>query len=150
MPANVVLGSFVKPVSTRPSTIPATLKNSLDCSIDKINEQAVGESTKLAANALASVKIHGWAANVDRGTLPQEVHVEIDGPGKLYAAAILGDSRPDVGTHFKNPLLNGSGWNAFADLSTLKSGSYKLRVVTVTGGIGAVCEARRVIVLTDK
>ena len=148
-PAGVptVLAIYTRPTPNQPASVGGSSKSSLDCAIDKINDIPVSQNTRIVSAEKARIKFSGWAANVDRGTLPQEVFVHVDGPSQRWVGAIGGDLRPDVGKHFKNPLLNSSGWVAFADLSALKAGTYPLRVVTVTGGMSTTCDARRNIIL---
>ena len=137
--------TYLKAEVARPASLPAALAPADSCVIDAINDQLAQESNTLADKS--KVKFEGWAANIVAGTTPQEVYVELQGPTPAYLKANVGVKRPDVATAFNKPGVTDAGWIAFADLSALAAGSYKMRVIQVSAAAGLVCEIKPVIII---
>ena len=83
----------------------------------------------LATNIIRTsslLTIHGWiAASVDPAEVPENVYLVLSSlEGKRYFIDTRRTQRPDVGTHFNQPLLNSSGYTATADVSTLNGDFY--------------------------
>jgi hypothetical protein len=141
-------GAFIPVTGTRPASIPSALKGTDNCAVDLINAAVATESTAIADKT--QVSLTGWAADSVTGTVPKEVFLEIDGPAKSYIQAATGISRPDVASHFNKPALGTAGWSAAANLGSLPSGTYVLRVIQLSGSsVGALCDPHRVIVLNS-
>jgi hypothetical protein len=115
------------------------------CVIDAINDQLAQESNPIADKS--KVKFEGWAANIAAGTTPEAVYIELEGPAPFYLKASTGIKRPDVATAFNKPSVTEAGWIAFADLSALAAGSYKMRMIQLTAAAGWVCETKPVLIL---
>jgi len=136
---------YLKAEMARPVSLPATLGPIDTCVVDTINDQPAKESNAVADKS--KIKLEGWAANIMLGSTPQDVYIELNGLSQSYIKANTGFKRPDVATAYNKPAVTNAGWIAFADLSTLGAGSYKMRVVQVTGATGLVCEAKNSIVI---
>jgi hypothetical protein len=95
----------------------------------------------------ARIKLAGWAGNVPAGTSPQQVFVDLEGPSKVYLQAAHGIKRPDVADFFKKPGLADTGWMAYADLSEMAAGAYKVRIIQVEGQSGLVCDSNESVVI---
>jgi len=137
----------VKATTVRPAAIPATLSSSDACALDTVNGQlAKDASTSDAATSdKAKIKLAGWAANFPAGTSSQQIYVELEGPSKLYIRATHGLMRPDVAAFFNKPGLGDAGWTATVDLSEAAAGAYKVRIITVEGQSGLVCDSKKSI-----
>lgn len=80
------------------------------------------------------VRIFGWAANVEKGVVPQLVYLEFEGPIKAYLKITTRRvERPDVVAYFQKPCLLNSGWEIFADLTGLPSGNYNVKIIQIEG-----------------
>jgi hypothetical protein len=112
---------------------------------DGIDDQLVKETTPIADKS--KIKFEGWAANVAAGTTPEAVYIALEGPAQAYIKANIGLNRSDVATAFKKPSVTNAGWIAFADLSALAAGSYKIKVIQTAAAAGLVCEIKSVIVI---
>ena len=91
----------------------------------------------------AKVKLSGWACNIGKGTVPQDVYLEFEGPIHAYLKITTRLKRPDVVAYFKKPGLMDSGWVAYADLTALPSGTYKVEIVQMEGKAGLFDETGR-------
>ncbi|MFA5167553.1 MAG: hypothetical protein WC530_03370 [Candidatus Omnitrophota bacterium] len=145
-PLSLTPPSFIKATTECPFTILAALDPTAACSIDWVDDKTAQEATPIKEKA--KVKLAGWAGNVEAGTSPQEVFVELDGPSKVYFKASPGLNRPDVAAHFKKPGLASSGWEVYADLSGVTAGTYKAQVIQVKGQSGLTCDTKRSIVVS--
>jgi len=143
-PVATAVPSFVKAATVRPAAIQSTLSLPGACALDSVNDQFVKDA---AISDKARIKLVGWAGNVPAGTSPQQIFVELDGPSKVYFKAAHGQKRPDVATVFKKPGLADAGWTAYADLSELAAGAYKVRIIQVEGQSGLVCDSNKSIVI---
>jgi hypothetical protein len=135
--------SFVKATTARPAAI-QTMQSLPDaCWFDFVNDHPAKDA---AISDKAKVKLGGWAGNVSAGTSPQEVYVELEGLIKVYLKAARGQ-RPDVAAHFNKPGLADAGWVAYADLSEVAAGTYKVRIIQLEGQTGLVCDGGNSIVI---
>ncbi len=135
---------FVKATTVRPASIQATRSLPDACRLDSVNDQPASD---VSISDKARVKLIGWAGNVPAGTSPQQVFVELEGPSMFYIQATRGIKRPDVADHFNKPGLADAGWVAYADLSGMAAGAYKVRIIQVEGQSGLVCDSNRSILL---
>lgn len=131
--------------ATRPAEIPADSKVVEGCALDAVDGQAVVTESEVANKE--NVRLSGWAGDVENGTSPQVVYLQLDGPQGLYVRAARGTQRPDVATHFSKPGLADAGWNANVDLSAMPAGAYKVRVIQLVEGGAIACDTVRSIVL---
>lgn len=138
-------GTFVKADGTRPAALPAKLTAATSCSFDTLNGAPRGVSNDIANKA--QVQLNGWIANTAATAAPGQVYLELDGPGKLYAAGTRGLKRPDVAAAFNNPVLLDSGWDAQLDLSTAPAGTYKLHLILVDGATATICDPNAALVI---
>jgi hypothetical protein len=110
------------------------IKVSSSCfgSIDYAN--GVRNDDKIVA-ASSFLNIHGWlATDVNLPLIPENIHLIIsDERGRRWFLDAVKSSRPDVGNHFQQPLLDLSGYKIFADVSGLK-GNYSLTLAYSNGG----------------
>ena len=144
-PAAAGAPAYLKAETARPASVPATLAASDSCFIDGIDDQLVKETTPIADKS--KIKFEGWAANGAAGTTPEAVYIALEGPAQAYIKANIGLNRSDVATAFKKPSVTNAGWIAFADLSALAAGSYKIKVIQTAAAAGLVCEIKSVIVI---
>ncbi|OGA32443.1 MAG: hypothetical protein A3G80_08950 [Betaproteobacteria bacterium RIFCSPLOWO2_12_FULL_62_13b] len=135
---------YVKATTVRPAAIQSTVSLPGACAFDGVNDQP-GKDVSISDKA--RVKLIGWAGNVAAGTSPQQVIVELEGPSKVYAKAVHGIKRPDVAAFFNKPGLADTGWVAYADLSEMAAGAYKVRIIQVEGQSGLVCDSNNSIVI---
>ena len=135
---------YAKATAVRPAEIQSTRSLPDACRLDSVNDQTAKD---VAISDKAKVKLAGWAGNVPAGTSPKQIFVELEGPSKAYVRAAQGIKRPDVADHFKKPGLADSGWIAYADLSEMAAGAYKVRIIQVEGQAGLVCESNKSIVI---
>lgn len=136
---------FNKAEAIRPNSLPAELASVNTCSFDHLNGAPHGESNTIGDKA--RVALNGWSADTKATSVPGPVFVELDGPVKLYVAAQRGLKRPDVVGVFNNPVLLDSGWEANIDLSAASPGSYKVRVIEVSGTSATTCDAQGTLVI---
>ena len=140
----VVLGKeqqeqrYLAPIRSRPPSIPQELSPVTSCNIDVVEGAPRAEPTAIKNKAAA--QLSGWAGDVLSGTSPSAVFIELEGPDKIYVKASRGPRRPDVVAAFHRKGLMNSGWEAYADLSQLPSGSYKVRIIQFEGNSGFICE----------
>lgn len=136
--------SFVKASTVRPAAIQSTLSLPNVCSVDIVNDQPAKNAS---ISDKAKITLAGWAANVPAGTSPQQIFIEFEGASKVYVKATHGIKRPDVADFFKKPGLADAGWVAYADLSEVAAGAYKVRIIQVEGQAGSVCDSNNSIVI---
>ena len=134
----------VKATTVRPAAMPATLSLSEACALDAVNGQLAKDAS---TSDKAKIKLDGWAANFPAGTSSQQIYVELEGPSKLYFRATHGLMRPDVAAVFNKPGLGDAGWTASVDLSEAAAGAYKVRIITVEGQSGLVCDSKKSIAI---
>jgi hypothetical protein len=74
------------------------------------------------------LNMSGWLAlSAERGLLPEAAKVILtDAAGHDYVVPTKRVQRPDVGAHFKNDGLNGAGYTAKADISSLQIVSVRM------------------------
>ena len=86
-----------------------------------------------STNAL--LKINGWALDHDSESLIAKIEVLIDQKTALLES--YGNPRPDVGSHFRNPKYNNSGWNSEFDQDSLVDGCHQmqLRITRLDGTV---------------
>ncbi|MBU9889136.1 MAG: hypothetical protein KTQ49_04640 [Candidatus Omnitrophica bacterium] len=137
---------FVKPTSQLPLGISERMDTLTTCQVDTVDGRRAVKPVTLRDKKKASFV--GWAANDVKETLPQEVFVKLYGPASVYFKAVPGLSRVDVSQAFKKPALENCGWEAYADLSELPSGTYYVQVIQVDGRNGTSCDTQRQIILT--
>lgn len=144
-PPPPVGANFVKAALNRPAGIPEKLETTNGCQVDWVNNVPAREL--LIVTDKVKVRFVGWAGNVVKGTVPQEVYVVLNGPRQVYCKGTMGMPRPDVVEAYKMPGLENSGWEAFADLSGLGSGTYSMTVAQIDKNSGSICDTQRTIVL---
>ena len=135
---------FGKPTTVRPAAIHSTQSLPDACRLDSVNDQTAKDA---AISDKAKIKLVGWAGNVPAGTSPQQIFVELEGPSKVYLKAAHGIRRPDVAAYFNKPRLADTGWVAYADLSEVAAGAYKVRIIQVEWQTGLVCDSNKSIVI---
>lgn len=135
---------YVKATAARPAAIQSTQSLPNSCWLDTVNDQPAKDAS---ISDKARTRLVGWAGNVSAGTSPRQVFVELEGPSKVYIQAVHGIKRPDVADNFKKPGLADTGWVAYADLSELAAGAYKVRIIQVEGQAGLVCDSTSSILL---
>ena len=93
--------------------------------IDSVNGASPASQSSVRTNLLVAVK--GWlAASVKVADVPDRVYLVLsNAEGKRYLFDAVRTQRIDVGSHFKNPALNYSGYVAAANVSKL-FGQYHL------------------------
>lgn len=136
--------SFAKATAVRPAAIQSTQSLPDACRLDAVNDQPAKDAW---ISEKARIKLSGWAGNVAAGTSPKQIFVELEGPSKAYIQAAHGIKRSDVADHFKKPGLADTGWVAYADLSGMAAGDYKVRIIQVEGQAGLVCDSKNSIVI---
>jgi len=135
---------FVKAATVRPAAIQSTLSLPNDCRLEVVNDQRPNDAS---ISDKARITLQGWAGNVPAGTSPQQIFIEFEGASKVYIQAAHGLKRPDVADFFKKPGLADTGWVAYADLSEMAAGAYKVRIIQVEGQSGLVCDSNHSIVI---
>ena len=135
---------YVKATTVRPASIQSTRSLPDACRLESVNERPAKDAS---ISDKAKIKLIGWAGNVPAGTSPKQIFVELEGPGKVYVQAAHGIKRPDVAEHFKKPGLADTGWVAYADLSDVAAGAYKVRIIQLEGQAGLVCDSNNSIVI---
>ena len=136
--------SFAKATTERPAVIQSTRSLPNACALDIVNDQLAKE---VSSSDKAKITLIGWAGNVPAGTSPKQIFVEFEGPSKVYIQAAHGNKRPDVADAFKKPGLADTGWVAYADLSEVAAGTYKVRIIQVEGQSGLVCDSNKSIAI---
>jgi hypothetical protein len=137
--------SVIKATSERPSAIPATLGSGAACQVDWVNDAPAQKAPPVTNKA--KVRLVGWAADLNKGTSSQGVFIALVGPSKFYFEALSGLKRGDVVSAYKKPGLANAGWDAYADLSGVSAGAYKIQVIQVDGSSGSACDTGRSIVI---
>ena len=85
----------------------------------------------LAQVKTGQLELAGWAADVKRAQIPQEIWIYIN--GEFFHSGELAIDRPDVSEHFGNPVFQQSGFHYTLPLDQLrKSPSLTLRVFAVS------------------
>lgn len=135
---------FAKATTVRPAVIQSTLSLPNACALDIVNDQSPKDAS---IPDKAKIKLFGWAGNVPAGTSPKQIFVEFEGPSKVYVQAVHGIKRPDVADALKKPGLVDTGWVAYADLSEMAAGTYKVRIIQVEGQSGLVCDSKHSIAI---
>ncbi|KTC93486.1 hypothetical protein [Legionella cincinnatiensis] len=105
--------------------------------IDMINEMPV--STSFIATQ--SLSVRGWLAKSvePKAELPEAVLLVLtDSKGRKNFIETKPAKRPDVGVHFKNPILESAGYRAKADVSNL-DGGYTLQLAYREGKSIKIC-----------
>ncbi|WP_147288319.1 hypothetical protein [Legionella gratiana] len=105
--------------------------------IDEINGAAA--TTPFIANQLINVR--GWLAKSvePKVEIPDSVFLVLtDSKGKNIFIKTRPAIRPDVGKHFKNPILDNSGYIATADVGDI-SGNYNLGLAYKEGNSIKIC-----------
>lgn len=143
--SSLVAADFIKGTSQLPSGLPVKLDTVASCQVDYVNEQSA--KTPVIIQDKARVGLTGWAANVVKGTVPKEVFVALYGPAKFYFRASPGLIRADVAAAFNKTELKNCGWEAYANLSELPSGTYYMQVIQSEGRTGSSCDTQRTIIL---
>ena len=133
---------FIKPSMEWPIIIPTPLRpitpgGCLDYVDNKSAMKPVTVSDK------SKVKFAGWAAYVERGIVPQSAYLEFEGPVQAYLKITIRVNRPDVAAYFDKPGLMDSGWEAYADLTALPGGDYKVKIIQIEGRSGLVYDTSR-------
>lgn len=131
--------------AARPTEIPADSKVVEGCALDSVDGQAVVTTGQVANKE--NVRLSGWAGDVENGTSPEVIYLQLDGPQALYVRAARGAQRPDVATHFGKPGLADAGWDANVDLSAMPAGTYKVHVIQLVDGGAIACDTVRSVVL---
>jgi hypothetical protein len=139
---------FIKPSTEWPAIIPVPLKSitSGGCLDYVDNRSAVKQVT---VSDKSKVKFVGWTANVEKGTIPQFVYLKFEGPMQAYLKIETRLNRPDVATYFNKLDLAVSGWEAYADLTALASGTYKVKIIQIEGKNGLLYDTDRSFNLTS-
>lgn len=132
--------NYVKASEVKPAFISNQLVAVELCSLDAINESPAQEGNHINNK---QVTLAGWAANVPKGVSANEIWLEFSGPKNFYIKAAVREQRPDVANHFNKPAMLDSGWKAFADLGTLSTGEYKVRILMPDTGSYLVCDTKR-------
>jgi hypothetical protein len=104
-------------------------------SINNITPVSLGYSVSNVLN------VSGWlAASIDKGTLPDSVYIVFTDKHGIHSYLKTRRTlRPDVGGHFNRPLLNESGFSAFADISAMRKGQYKLGLAKMKSSRIEIC-----------
>ncbi|KTC93487.1 hypothetical protein [Legionella cincinnatiensis] len=111
--------------------------------IDTINDAPYSPS--FLSNRL--LKVQGWLTKfVDsKAELPEAVLLVLtDNNGKSIFIKTRRTLRPDVGAHFKNPILDASGYVATADVSNFEK-NYTLRLAYEEGNNIKICSQFKTI-----
>ena len=139
--------TFIRVLTERPANIPATLTWGADGSLDAVNDKPAQQLVTVMDKA--KVKLLGWAGNIEKGTVPQDVYLEFEGPTRAYFKITTRLKRPDVVAYLKKPGLKDSGWVAYADLTALAIGTYKVKIVQIEGKAGSLSDTSRSFKLID-
>ncbi len=139
--------SVVKATPERPSAIPAALGSGGVCQVDWVNDVLLAKNAA-SIKEKTKVRLVGWAGNNEKGTSPKEVFITLVGPSAVYFKAFSGLKREDIFSAFKKPGMLNSGWEAYADLSDVSAGTYKVQVIQVEGPSASVCDTQRSIVIS--
>ncbi len=105
--------------------------------IDEINDRPGSEP--FSTNKI--LKIRGWLAKSveQKGEIPESVLLVLsDSAGKNIFIKTRQTTRPDVGQHFKKPLLDGSGYTSIVDVSKI-DGDYTLGLAYTEGNLIKIC-----------
>jgi peptidoglycan/LPS O-acetylase OafA/YrhL len=132
---------YLKASKNHPSKISSEFVNTEICQLDLINNISA-EKNNLVENK-ARVKLSGWAGDINTGTTPQAVWVELVGSETNYVKAIHGIKRPDVAKYYNKPNLTDAGYEAYADLSSLVPGKYDINIVMAYEKISFKCYTNR-------
>lgn len=119
---------YLKASKYHPSKISSEFVTTEICHLDFINDSSAGNFNLIEHKA--KVKLSGWVGNINAATTPQSVWVELVGSETNYIKAIHGIKRPDVAKYYNNTNLTDTGYEAYADLSSLAPGKYNINIVT--------------------
>lgn len=111
--------------------IPAAIQKIWTGAVDVLNGRPlpVGTSATSPAPVVNRLEISGWAASDPRASEPFQAIYAVLGNQKIQATIV---PRPDVAQYLKNSQLVKVGFNISADISNLRKGVYRLRLVGVT------------------
>ena len=133
---------FIKVLTERPAIISATpARTEAGGFWDLLDDKSVQDVVTVIDKA--KVKLSGWACNIEKGTVPQDVYLEFEGPVHAYLKVTTRLKRPDVVAYYKKPGLMDSGWVVNADLTALPSGTYKVEIFQIEGKAGLFDETGR-------
>jgi hypothetical protein len=125
-----------------------TMAKKCDGSIDAINNMSPAPKQFSASNLL---RVNGWlAASVDKKALPEAVYVVFtDNQNNSKYLRTRVTLRPDVGTAFKKPELDKSGYDTMADISALE-GKYTLGLAIKMSDNVQICPQFKIPVFITK
>ena len=108
-----------------------------DGSIDVVNGTNPAPQRAKVSNILS---VSGWlATSIKAGTIPDKTFITLIGSdGQHLLFPTIKSLRPDVGTYFKNPVLDNSGYTTIADISKLH-GYYRLGLAYQNGATEELC-----------
>ena len=113
------------------------------CSLDQIDGATWG-ADPVPVPGVDLVRVLGWGADVERGLVPDAIHVRLrDGSGTDHYAAAGITERPDVAEAFHDPGLLRSGFTATFSVAGLEPGQYRAAMVMDVGGRALVCDPGR-------
>ncbi len=144
-------GKF-RPVSS-PSALSSSLPEALsgltllsggNCNVEMINDTMIAKEAVISKKG--KIALVGWAANVQSGSVPTTVIVQFsnaDGNHDFYGTALRLTKRPDVAKAYNNPLFENAGYDLSADISTMPTGQYTLKIIQVDEKEAIVCNTRK-------
>lgn len=140
--ATPLQASEVVPISTQELSAAQWTRHA--CSLDEIN----GSPATVQVQKTGPVAFSGYVLD-SAGVVPAEFSLVLKHADKSFKVpASTGIARPDVAVYFKNPALEGAGFNFSVDLSGLKSGTYEVVFLVGEGDTSFFCESgKRVDIL---
>ena len=137
---------FTEPATEKPFSAIVSPSTVSPCSLDGVNDRPAAE--KNIVGEKSKVILSGWAADMLNQVAADEMWIEISGPSTVYLKASGStEKRPDVASYFNNPAMLETGWRIYANLSSLASGDYLLRVIMRTGTKTLICDTKRRLIL---
>ena len=115
-----------------PQAIPADIQKTWTGAVDVLNggPLPVGASAKSPLPVTDRLEIEGWAVSDPKAGEPFQSIYAVLGIQKIQATTNV--PRPDVARYLNNTQLVNAGFKISADLSNLRKGVYRLRLVGVT------------------
>lgn len=122
----------------------AQLRSAGNCSVDRINKQAVGAMPYAVGDELL---VGGWFAP-PKGVETRRPLLVLDNGSRQFAHVFLtGGKRDDVATQLQRPELATAGFNARVTLKSLPAGEYSVWLAQEGAG-GFRCNTKKSITVT--
>jgi hypothetical protein len=110
------------------------------CAFDSVDGNY--SPAKVSLDKSTAHVFRGWALGEDK-RVPKAVNFVLKGTDSFEISVKNGVDRPDVGSYFKDPSLNGAGFNFSTTLNAVPAGVYHVLLITQLEGVSYSCETKK-------